>query len=461
MLPASRGGSLLPGAPTGGQRGPGAAPAPAAAARGVLAIGAVKKGAGLVFDAFDRAGVATLGLREVVAGELPELWAAAAAAAGAGIPIERVAVIRGVVVHGPVAGADGPLYWDREHRRFTSVPVRLGRCGEVRGYSGLRHPISDHFDAAFEGQGAAVDATANADFAMVNGRRVRTRINADVRAFTFTLPLALFQRAGDTITLFAPAGTPAGNTTTITSAGAPEIRNMAGELVDSLLLVPNADEDRHITFRVDNGGLYWRQDQGSGLNAVVLASATRLAHTEAADEVRAAGQADHQRVPTEQAVREALALVGGGMPAAPETLYDGFADGVAALTVASNSRAWDNTERVAFTRALVAADDGRDVEIAGEYTLGGGGKKYFRTAIPAWLFRRMAATAGAVATAAETLDLYVQRPAGTAPSLTGWSEAVMHIARWRSNGNDGVWFNVGSANNLSNLTNFRCRVMLR
>ena len=411
------------------------------------AIAAVEKGAGLVFDSFDQAGVAMLGLREVVAGELPDLWAAADYAAGAGIPMERVAVIDGTVVHGPVAGADAPLYWDRAKRRFTAVPQARGLCGEVRRYAGFRHPISDHFDQTFEGAGNAVDASGPVDFALVNGRRVRTRVNADVRAFTFTLPLTLFQEVGDTITLFAPAGTPAGNTTTITSGGVDGIRNSAGELVDSLLLTPDADEVRHITLRVVDDGFYWTQDQGAGLNATVLASAIQLAHTDATDHIQAAG--------------EALAAVREALPPALETLYDGFADGVAALTVDSNSRAWLVAERVAFTRALTAADDGRAVEIGLEYTMGdNNAKKFVPISIPAWLFRRMGAIEGAVASAADTRSIYIQRPAA-AQMLSGWGEAIMHFARWRSEGNDGVWFNVGSDDDLPHLANFRCRVDLR
>ena len=144
-----------------------------------------------------------------------------------------------------------------------------------------------------------------------------------------------------------------------------------------------------------------------------------------------------------------------------ETLYDGLAG--SGFTIRANSTTWSTTERIAFNRAISALDDGSDIRIFGSYQ-NGNVTKYIDIEMDAELFRLMEGITGLVNNAGDTVSFHIQRPtasATTPPSLSGWSEALMHVARWRdADGNDGLWFNVGSSGAATDLTAVKLKVVI-
>ena len=209
-----------------------------------------------------------------------------------------------------------------------------------------------------------------------------------------------------------------------------------------------------------------REAEAASAAATAAQTAATAAQTEAtaartaAASVEVLAQAANARADAAHTAAEAAQTAADTANALPETLYDDLAAGT--LVLRSNSGSWATAERILFPRALTAADDGGTVAIAGEYTHRGA-TKYWALTIPAALFRRMPANDGRTATAAGTLTHYLQRPVSAlSPSLLGWAEAALHIARWRSiGGSDGIWFNCGSSPNLGNVDPFRVRVELR
>ena len=150
--------------------------------------------------------------------------------------------------------------------------------------------------------------------------------------------------------------------------------------------------------------------------------------------------------------------VGGGGD--PETLYDGLSG--AGFTLRYNSTDWSVNERISLGRGLTEADHGSDIRVFGSYQ-NGGVTKYLEFEIDAEGFLLQAAIDGTETNAANTASFYIQRPvaAGSAPGLSGWSEGLFHIARWRdTDGTDYLWMNVGSFDNLTNLTSVKLKVIL-
>ena len=153
---------------------------------------------------------------------------------------------------------------------------------------------------------------------------------------------------------------------------------------------------------------------------------------------------------------------GAGSPSGgdPETLYDGLAG--AGFTLRYNSGDWSVNERISLGRALTEADNGADLRIFGSYQ-NGGVTKYLEFEIDAEGFRIQDVITGSETDADNTLSFHIQRPtaAGATPGLSGWSEGIVHIARWRdTNGDDYIWMNVGSNVNLTDLTAVKLKVVL-
>ena len=179
-------------------------------------------------------------------------------------------------------------------------------------------------------------------------------------------------------------------------------------------------------------------------------------------EKREAKDARYREIPTQS--RRGILRLGGEHGA--EVLFDGTGGAGFGIT---NEATWSTDSRIAFTRALVEADDGpgATVRIAGSYLNTNGANprtKYLTVDLDAETFRNAAAQDGvdsqgvADREIAHTFTHYIQRPGATA--ITGWDEAALHMARWRdANGNDGVWFAIG-ANPSVPVAGVKLKVML-
>ena len=151
---------------------------------------------------------------------------------------------------------------------------------------------------------------------------------------------------------------------------------------------------------------------------------------------------------------------GGGGGGDPETLYDGLSG--AGLTLRYNSADWSVNERISLGRALTEEDHGSDIRVFGSYQ-NGGITKYLEFEIDAEGFLLQDVIDGSESNAENTASFHIQRPAaaGAAPGLSGWAEGLFHIARWRdADGIDYLWMNIGSSNNLTNLTSVKLKVIL-
>ena len=154
---------------------------------------------------------------------------------------------------------------------------------------------------------------------------------------------------------------------------------------------------------------------------------------------------------------------GGGSSSAavaPETLYDGLSG--AGFSLRANSSDWSVNERIPFTKAFAEPDDGSDLRIFGSY-MNGGVVKYLDFEVEAEHFRIMEAIDGSESDSGKTISFHVQRPVatGSTPGLSGWSEGLIHVGRWRdSSGNDGAWFNLGSQVDLTNFTDVKLKAIL-